>query len=663
MTSERFYRDKQSLGALVILLSIASLPCRVSAQDFLDSGTQGFDMHICPSGSAMGGANVGKNQFMCRQVDEPQQDCFVDYGSQRQGMHACPSGSYMKGLRDDRNELLCCFDRQAGRSNLTSESVDGGTQGYNMHICTGQNASTVMTGIDTGANRFLCASKSSRFAASPLPTTPQDPAQARNFLRSPNGTQQLRAAWQFATWNWLAHILEVAQIKGYNPPALGGSGSAVAPPPPSPTVSPATMVEGTQQFVIQYASPIDGSQEQAYLILPPNYIAGHRYPAVLVTHGHGDACKDSLARNWNDPDHAAALYMAQQGAIALAPDTRSFCAYQTAVQGGRDHTAYTASTRLGTLPQEYLLDNLVRISYLASRPDVDTTQIFTAGLSLGAYQAMWTAAMDDRVAKVVVGDLFLDMKCLNSDSDNGGNHACQTIPAISTDYIQVGGNAVNGRGYSTMISQQSLLIDSADLAALIAPRPMLIVWGQSDPFFTSPTDCTTRAATQGAQVYSAFGVPSNFVEALIPGMQHNFEDYTSAQFLLGRAGLRRDYGTQQNGVRSCNANEGMVGIRSDKNEYLCLPATGPLSCKVDASGLTQRDGMHACPVGSFMQGADLGSNSFICCTGPQASAGSEFKDLGSQTEGMHACPQGGGENVFMSGLQNQANQILCSTTK
>ena len=78
------------------------------------------------------------------------------------------------------------------------------------------------------------------------------------------------------------------------------------------------------QFLLQYRSPVLPTllrPIQAYLMLPPGYSPSGGYPAVVVTHGHHDTDKESLARCPGDSDHANALVLAEHGAITLAPDT------------------------------------------------------------------------------------------------------------------------------------------------------------------------------------------------------------------------------------------------------------------------------------------------------------------------------------------------------
>ena len=207
-------------------------------------------------------------------------------------------------------------------------------------------------------------------------------------------------------------------------------------------------------------------------------------------------------------------------------------------------------------------------------------------------------------------------------------------------------------------------IDTADIAALIAPRPLLVVWGTADHFFTDSPDCSHKAMGEAMSVYQAFGTAGNLSVQLIPGMQHEFEDFTASQFLFGFGTPRRDYGTQENGMHVCPDGWGMIGIHESSNQFLCakIPSSN-INCRVDpapGANPTQRSGMHACPAGFYMQGAQVADNRFTCCQSPGVPASSEVVDQNNQMEGMHACGQTqSGSPHFMTGLHAGQNHLLC----
>ena len=76
------------------------------------------------------------------------------------------------------------------------------------------------------------------------------------------------------------------------------------------------------------------------------------------------------------------------------------------------------------------------------------------------------------------------------------NHGCQTVPSISRDYEG------SPNDHAKTVAQLSMLIDTADLSALIAPRPLLVVCGTADPFLTGSPDCAHKAVGEEAFVLS-----------------------------------------------------------------------------------------------------------------------------------------------------------------
>ncbi len=119
----------------------------------------GYDMHCCPNGYAMVGADPNNNIFTCGPLDVPGNlgPATLDTGTQRNNMHSCPYGQVMVGLRADWN-LLACQALPAGA--VTGEWVDSSTQnGYPMHACdSGPYDTAAMSGIRIDQNLLSCAS-------------------------------------------------------------------------------------------------------------------------------------------------------------------------------------------------------------------------------------------------------------------------------------------------------------------------------------------------------------------------------------------------------------------------------------------------------------------------------------------------------------------------
>lgn len=102
-------------------------------------------------------------------------------------------------------------------------------------------------------------------------------------------------------------------------------------------------------------------------------------------------------------------------------------------------------------------DSLRALDYLSAREDVDAARIGVLGLSMGATLAWWTGALDERVAVVV------DLCCLTE------------FAAL----IEAGG--LDGHGLYYYVPGLIKHFTTAEINALIAPRPHLSLNGRFDP--------------------------------------------------------------------------------------------------------------------------------------------------------------------------------------
>jgi dienelactone hydrolase len=625
------------------------VPSRGDERIDQSGGTQCFGMHCCPSGYAMRGAHVNQNRLLCRQVNHGAEDCFLDFPTQRAGMHACPRGTYLRGIHVGNNVLACCYDRTRGHSELFGEFADGGHQEQGMHACPLHAADTYMTGIHADQDRFLCAN-----AVSPLPPNSSpvnislNPEQSRSFLQlNPTDPDM----WRLAVRNWLWRILDL--------PTNG-------PPSVPYFTEPAELVEGgVTRVKVRYSSAVgDGHQGSAYLLFPPGYHGAGSFPAAIVTHGHEDGAKETTARDWAAAHRAAGLYLAQQGVIVIAPDTPSFGEApvpeeQNCAAGGYASLGCHDSIDwpLGKLPQTYFLDGLAAVGILVEQPGVDRSRVFSIGLSLGSFQSTFLGALDNRVTGgTMAGDLFLAFACLNDPSEN---HRCQTIPGLINVAIDRGQMAQTTRDASHR------LLEIEDLAALIAPRRLLITWGTSDDFWTGSQGSCARTALANAQTIWQRLNLGPLTPNFITGMPHELDDASAFDLIFRTpAPIQRDYGTQCEGMHCCPAGEAMIGAHTDHNQFLCAPVLrtpGNEVCAVDSG--TQRQGMHACPVGRYMKGLHVGNNQLTCCfdrSRGQPALANETVDRGTQLQDMHGCFAAGARARIMTGIHVGNNQLLCA---
>jgi dienelactone hydrolase len=134
-----------------------------------------------------------------------------------------------------------------------------------------------------------------------------------------------------------------------------------------------------------------------------------------------------------------------------------------------------------TWPGVALWDDLRTVDYLASRPEVDAARIGCIGLSMGGYRSFLLAALEPRIRVAV------DVGWMTSFAAQIRKHVIHTM------------------GLSFHIAGLYRYLDLPDLAALIAPRRVLVINGSKDTLFAPEG---VRAAFEKiAACYQKAGVP------------------------------------------------------------------------------------------------------------------------------------------------------------
>jgi dienelactone hydrolase len=134
-----------------------------------------------------------------------------------------------------------------------------------------------------------------------------------------------------------------------------------------------------------------------------------------------------------------------------------------------------------TWPGVMLWDDLRTVDYLASRPEVDARRLGCVGLSVGGYRSFLLAALDPRI-KVAV-----DVGWMSSL----GSHIKRHV--------------VNSIGLTFHIVGLYRYLDLPDLAALIAPRSVMVINGSRDQLF--PSDGVDAAFKKIDQCFRKAGAP------------------------------------------------------------------------------------------------------------------------------------------------------------
>jgi dienelactone hydrolase len=134
-----------------------------------------------------------------------------------------------------------------------------------------------------------------------------------------------------------------------------------------------------------------------------------------------------------------------------------------------------------TWPGVMLWDDLRTLDYLASRPEVNRQRLGCVGLSVGGYRSFLLAALDERIKAAV------DVGWMTSFAANIRRHVLNTV------------------GLTFHIPGLYRYLDLPDLAALIAPRSVLVMNGAKDRLF--PPSGVEGAFQKIEACYRKAGVP------------------------------------------------------------------------------------------------------------------------------------------------------------
>ncbi len=210
-----------------------------------------------------------------------------------------------------------------------------------------------------------------------------------------------------------------------------------------------------------------------YLLVPKDIKPGERRPAILALHGHGKDAKDNVCgvkvsdeqyERLRRVNYDYGRQFAERGYVVIAPDHRNF--------GERQYTSHRANDCRDTcnllllgcmlFNRSPLLANVFDarrcIDYLEEQEFVDPDRIGAVGLSYGGTMTLWTAALDERIKAACVSCYINTFEAYAIGLDN----TC----GVQTP-----------QGLLTMVDEMW------EIAALIAPRTLVIESGIHDPGF------------------------------------------------------------------------------------------------------------------------------------------------------------------------------------
>jgi dienelactone hydrolase len=243
----------------------------------------------------------------------------------------------------------------------------------------------------------------------------------------------------------------------------------------------------------------------AYMLKP--WGVSSRRPGVLAVHGHGPGKAEICGLTATATSGGTyAVELVKRGFVVLAPDLRCFGERRDELPPSH----YPCDTNLvhalmaGWVPlTQNLWDLMCCIDLLQADESVDPARIGVVGFSYGGTMSLVLAAFEPRVAVAVVSGYLASWEASHSVPLN--MCGSQVLPGML------------GR------------LEHLDLAALIAPRPLLVETGVDDPLFSRGPAAATMATLQ--DVYRALGAADRLEHDLFSGA-HEWHGGSAYPFLV-----------------------------------------------------------------------------------------------------------------------------------
>lgn len=238
---------------------------------------------------------------------------------------------------------------------------------------------------------------------------------------------------------------------------------------------------------------VEADVQAVCLLCIPN-LGKEKYPLAICVQGHGTGMHISMGRGIyegdqpDDGDRDNALQALERGYAALCLEQRGMGERRTNLSGNPDdngeprcHVTAMNALLLGkTMIGERCWDISRAIDLALTFPEIDENRILCTGNSGGGTATYYAACFDERI-KVAMPSCAV---CTYKDSIGAMPHCvCNFIPGIA-NYVDMG-----------------------DLAAIIAPRYLIIIHGEQDTVF--PNNGVVETYETVKRIYAAAGVPDN----------------------------------------------------------------------------------------------------------------------------------------------------------
>lgn len=233
----------------------------------------------------------------------------------------------------------------------------------------------------------------------------------------------------------------------------------------------------------------------ANLYLPKN--VSRPAPTILYLSGHGPVISNGVSYGNKVSYQHHGAWFARNGYVCLVIDTLQLGEILGLHHGTYRENLWWWNSR-GYTPAGVEAWNCIRaLDYLSTRPEVDTNRFGATGRSGGGAYSWWIAALDERIKAVAPVAGITDLHNHVVDGTVEGHCDCMfTVNTHRWDYAQV--------------------------AALVAPRPLLIVNTDADSIF--PLDGVVRLHSKVRSIYDLHGASTNLGLVIAPGPHKDTQD-------------------------------------------------------------------------------------------------------------------------------------------
>lgn len=246
-----------------------------------------------------------------------------------------------------------------------------------------------------------------------------------------------------------------------------------------------------------------GEAVPAYLLVPA--AATHKRPApgICVWHQHNGAWHlgaSEPAGLAGMPMHQTGLALAREGYVVLCPDALGFGQREQGYRqkgGSLERFLFLKYTVAGKcLAWKHILDMRRAVDYLSGRPEVAADRLGCYGHSMGSTHTWLVGPWEPRL-KALVGNC-----CLPTYAGIHREQMLHCFPNFIPGLHQFG--------------------DTPDIAALIAPRPLHLNFGETDR--GSPIDEVRRGIEVIRRGYQSMHAEEKFTSFIEEGVGHVLSD-------------------------------------------------------------------------------------------------------------------------------------------